>query len=126
MVTEPDPTAIPPLPEPLRRMLEQLEKKVQPPPPVPAAPPPVSVERRHAEIERQQRLADELQAVESARLVVARRATHVAEAKAEASRTEDALRTAARRRLDVDLRDPESLRRAFVLREVLGPPVSLR
>jgi hypothetical protein len=25
-----------------------------------------------------------------------------------------------------DLRDPQALRRAFVLREVLGPPVALR
>jgi hypothetical protein len=36
------------------------------------------------------------------------------------------VRTAARDRTLGDLRDPQALRRAFVLREVLGPPVGLR
>jgi hypothetical protein len=34
--------------------------------------------------------------------------------------------TVARSALTEDLRNPESLRRAFVLREILGPPVALR
>jgi hypothetical protein len=41
-----------------------------------------------------------------------------------ASRT--GLLTEARAGLLADLRDPTELRRAFVLREVLGPPVGLR
>ena len=32
----------------------------------------------------------------------------------------------ARRALTDDLGDPDALRRAFVLREILGPPVALR
>jgi hypothetical protein len=36
------------------------------------------------------------------------------------------VQAAARDRILGDLRDPEALRRAFVLREVLGPPVALR
>jgi hypothetical protein len=35
-------------------------------------------------------------------------------------------RTASRATVLVDLRSPDALRRAFILREVLGPPVSLR
>lgn len=125
VVARRDPTAIPDVPEPLRRMLEQLEKKVQPKPmPAPVAPPPL-MERR-AEAERQERLAEELRALEEARATTARRAANIAAAKAEAARSEGALRSAARGRVLDDLRDPESLRRAFVLREVLGPPVGLR
>lgn len=37
-----------------------------------------------------------------------------------------ALRTEARRRVLEDVRDPQGLRRAIVLREILGPPVGLR
>jgi hypothetical protein len=40
--------------------------------------------------------------------------------------TSIAARTEARQRLLADLRDPQSVRRALVLREVLGPPISLR
>ena len=36
------------------------------------------------------------------------------------------LRTQARATVVADLRSPDALRRAFILREVLGPPVSLR
>ena len=47
-------------------------------------------------------------------------------ARAQAEQSEAGLRTAARARLLADLADPQSVRRAFVLREVLGPPVGLR
>lgn len=120
-----DPTAIPDVPEPLRRMLEQLEKKVQPRAEPVAEPPPL-VDRSRAEFERQQRLAEEIRALEEAKAVAARRAANIAAAKAEEARSAEALRSAARGRMLDDLRDPESLRRAFVLREVLGPPVGLR
>lgn len=123
VMTPRDPTAIPSMPEPLRRMLEQLERRTQPAPM--AVPPPV-VERRAAELERQERLAEELRVLEETRTSIARRAANVAAAKAELSRSEGPMRTLARGRLMEDLSDPESLRRAFVLREVLGPPVGLR
>ena len=112
---------------PLRRMMEEFERKVQPP-----VPPPVlertaqETGRRNAGIERQERLADEIKALEDARLVTLRRAANVAAAKQAATQTEGALRTVARGHLLDDLRDPQTLRRAIVLREVLGPPVALR
>ncbi len=126
VVTEPDPTAIPPLPEPLRRMLEQLEKRAEPVPPPPLAEQPQMVAQRNAELERQERLAAEMKSLEEARAAAARRAAQLAAAKADEARSQGALLTASRTRLDDDLRNPESLRRAFVLREVLGTPVGLR
>jgi hypothetical protein len=42
------------------------------------------------------------------------------------SSKEEAAKVAVRSALGDDLRDPAALRRAFVLREVLGPPVALR
>jgi hypothetical protein len=111
---------------PLGRMLEELQRKAQQR--VPAPPPaPVLVERRNqAELERQYRLADELKAAEDARHVVQRRAAHATADRVAAAGTESALRKDARGRLLTDLREPESLRRAFVLKEVLGSPVGLR
>jgi hypothetical protein len=113
---------------PLGRMLEELQRKAQqhlPTPPPPA--PPVVQERRHlAEIERQQRLADELKALEEARHVAQRRAAHVAADRLAVIESEPAMRSVARKRLLDDLDGAESLRRAFVLKEVLGTPVGLR
>ena len=125
----PETTQLPEFGGPLGRMLEELQRKAQqaqqkhtPPPP-----PPVVVDRRNvAELERQAHLAAELKALEDARQVAKRRAQHVAEDTLAVAESEPALRSAARHRLLGDLGDPESLRRAFVLREVLGPPVGLR
>lgn len=114
-----------PVPEPLKRMLRELERKVEP-----ALPPPLTVpqvpERRAAELERQQQLADELRSLEETRVLARRRAASAAATKTQEARSEAGLRSAARGRVLDDLHDPESLRRAFVLREVLGPPVGLR
>jgi hypothetical protein len=109
---------------PLGRMLEELQKKVQPQPAVVRSP---TIDKRHAgELERQQRLADELQAVEDTRRLAQRRAKHHAADLAAEAQTEPALRSVAREHVLSDLRDPTSLRRAVVLREVLGPPIGLR
>lgn len=124
-LARPETTQMPEFGGPLGKMLEELQRKVQqhvPPPP----PPVVAVQRNTGELERQQRLADELKALEEARHVVKRRAMHVAEDKLALADSESALRTVARHRLLGDLGDPQSLRRAFVLREVLGPPIGLR
>ena len=124
VVVRRDPTAIPEMPAPLKRLFGELERKVQP---VPASlPAPPHVERRAAEGERQERLADEMRALEEARAVALRRAAGIATAKEKEAQSEGALRSVARGRVLDDLRDPESLRRAFVLREVLGTPVGLR
>ena len=110
---------------PIGRMLEELQRKAQQQ--RAPEPPPLVVERRNnAELERQQRLADELKALEDAKQVVARRASHVEANKQAIAESEPALRTGARTRLLGDLSDAQGLRRAFVLREVIGPPLGLR
>ena len=117
----------PPTPElepfggPLRRAFAELERKVQPP-----MASPLAAESQAAEVERQARLAAEMKALEEARHVVQRRAAHAAETRDDVAKSEPAMRTVARARLLEDLDDPHSLRRAFVLREVLGTPVGLR
>lgn len=124
--TSPETTQLPDVFDgPLGRMLQELQKRAQP---QPAAEPPPMIAAAHnsAELERQAAMAEELRAFEEARAVAQRRATHMAEAQAAAAQAEPALRAAARGRLLDDLRDPQSLRRAFVLREVLGTPVGLR
>jgi hypothetical protein len=106
-------------------MLEELQRRAQPLPP---APPPIPVESRDngAELERQRKLADEIRALEEARALTQRRASAAAAAQQAAAEAEPAQRSAARGKLMVELRDPQALKRAFVLREVLGPPVGLR
>ena len=109
---------------PLRRVFEELQRQTQPmPPPVPAAP---VVDRRGFELERQQQLADQLRSVEESRVLAQRRATQATAITTEAAGSEMGQRSAARGRALDDLHSPESLRRAFVLREVLGTPVGLR
>ena len=113
---------------PLGKMLEELQRRAQQHIPVPPpAPPPLVAERRNiAEIERQERIAEELRAAEEARRVAQRRAAQVAAANQRIAQGRVALRQVARERLLADLSDPQSLRRAFVLREVLGTPVGMR
>ena len=115
---------------PLRRVFEELQRQAQPPPPPMPMPPPVPaapvVDRRGFELERQQKLADQLRSVEESRVLAQRRATQATAIINEAAGSEMGQRSAARGRALDDLHSPESLRRAFVLREVLGTPVGLR
>ena len=80
----------------------------------------------HAVLERQQQLADQMRALEQARATEQRRAANVTAAIKIESESERGLLTGTRGDLLADLRDPASLRRVFVLREVLGTPVGLR
>ena len=135
-----EPLPLPPRPDPettqmpepfgrgLRRVLEELQREMTPAAPAPAPPPlpPVVVERPAAQFDRQQKLADEMHSLAKARAYAERRATKLAPATAEAVQTEPALRSVARDELLDDLRSAEALRRAFVLRKLLGPPVGLR
>lgn len=89
----------------------------------PAAVKPVSLA---AEMERQQRLADELRRLQENKALAARRAAHLAAEKSAAAQSSSALRRDARDELLADLQQPTSLRRAFLLREVLGTPAGLR
>jgi len=108
---------------PLGRMLEELQKRAQPAP----SAPPMLVEVQHsAELQRQQKLAEEMRALEEERLRLQRRAASLAAEKAAVAHSEPAQRALGRGRLLEDLRDPQSLARAFVAREILGPPIGLR
>jgi hypothetical protein len=79
--------------------------------------------QRQAEIlEQQAALADQMRELEAMKAAAQRRAAF----EAASVNQQAAARTAARGALLDDLRDPTALRRAFVLREVLGPPVALR
>ncbi len=80
----------------------------------------------NAVLERQQQLANQMRALEQARAMEQRRAAQVTVAIRTESESERGLLTGSRSNLLADLRDPASLRRAFVLREVLGTPVGLR
>ncbi len=105
----------------------------QPPPlhaPVPerarVAPPPVVAAAREAELERQEELRAQLEDLREKKFLAERQKQEAAAAAQEAAQSETGLRTTARAQLLDDLRDPSSLRRAIVLREVLGTPVGLR
>lgn len=127
VVRRADPTSVPdPFGGALRRVLEEVERKIQPPPaPVPE-PPPLVQAQRGAELERQQQLADQMRSLAEAKVLTQRRAAHAADDIRAEAESEPGLRSAARTRILEDLRDPHALRRAFVLREVLGTPVGLR
>lgn len=79
--------------------------------------------QRHAEIlEEQATLAERLREAEQMKAAAIKRAQYEA-ATADHSA---AARSLSRSTALGDLHDPEALRRAFILREVLGPPVALR
>lgn len=78
-----------------------------------------------AVLERQQQLADQMQALETARLMEQRKAAVVA-ATAQDETARAAAVVAMRGALLADLRKPATARRAFLLREVLDRPVALR
>ena len=119
--------------DPMRRMMRdfeeqmrEVERKITGEEAAPAsAPPPLAPAAsslRSEELERQRVLAEQLAALEAERAAARRRAEEVAAA--------GAVRAAgvarASTRLGDDLRDPGALRRAVLLREVLGTPVGLR
>jgi hypothetical protein len=87
--------------------------------PVPAAVAPDATPE--AELVRQEELAARLRELAEQRALVARRATAVSTSDAAVARA-----ALAGDELRHDLRDPRSLRRAVILREVLGVPVGLR
>jgi len=98
----------------VRRAEPEWVRKVEP------APAP-SGETLVASLERQQQLAIKLQELADQRALAERRASAIA-----VSAAAVAQRALAGDELRRDLRDPRSLRRAMILREVLGTPVGLR
>ena len=86
---------------------------------------PVEISTR-AVLERQQQLADQMRALELARATTERRAAQVTSTLKMESESERGLLVGSRASLLADLREPANLRRAIILREVLGTPVGLR
>lgn len=118
------PTRTPPLDPfggPMKKVLVELERRLAPPPVVPE-----SRQAHVAQLERQEQLAEQMRVLEEARVAAERRAAQARVARETESESERGMLTASRGSLLTELHDPRSLRRAFVLREVLSPPVALR
>lgn len=115
------PTRVPPLEPfggPSRRMvIETMRRALEPTEP----PPQIDT----AALERQQKLAEQIRALDEARVVTQRRAAQVLAQRANVTASSSAASASHANWLG-DLRDPQALRRAIVLREVLGAPVALR
>ena len=116
-----------PAPPPAPDSAEEAPEFPEPPPmfeevrPVMVEPPLQAMDAAAApvdsgELERQQQMLARLQELEMARPARAGRAPA----------TGEALVAAPANRLPADLRTPAGLRRAVVLREILGPPVGMR
>jgi hypothetical protein len=97
--------------------------RVPTPPPVPVPTPSAA---RAAAVEREAQLRDALRTREEQRFLALRHAEQVKAAARATEESEAGLLHTARAKLLDDLNDPGSVRRAWVLREVLGPPVGLR
>lgn len=108
---------------PMRKIAAEVERRIQPNAPIS---PPDANRRDAAHLERQEQLAAQLRTLEEARAVTARRAAQTAASVKTHAESEAGMRAHSRGSLLGELRDPRSLRRAFVLREVLGVPVGLR
>ena len=126
-ITIPPPAAEPPplfrtessAPRPVATPLPQREfTREAVPSPVMA--PPTFQATAAAVLERQLELAEQMQALEAARRIASRKAAAVV---AQAAKQAP---SPARGELMAELRGVRNLRRAMVLREVLGPPVGLR
>lgn len=112
------PEAPPELPPILREIIMMPE----PPPVVPRAATRLEAQRNAEILEEQAALAERLREAKLMKAAAQKRiefeastADHRAEARSETRGT-----------VMVDLRTPQALRRAFILREVLGPPVGLK
>lgn len=117
------PMQVPPLDPfggPMRKIVRKMEEAAEA---AAARLEPAEDVETKAALERQRKLADELRALEAARKMEEQRAATAAALQ----RAEEApLVMAGRRDLREQLRDPQELRRAIVLREILGAPVGLR
>lgn len=129
----PPPMPAPPKLDPFRPVFQESAAPV--PPPLRPAEPETMREAApaayddSAALERQRRLAEQMQELEERRRAARREATAAARAQQEpalAAAASAAPAAGGMRSLGAELRDPRALRRAFVLREVLSAPVALR
>ncbi len=116
----PPPVAVPEPAAEYREEPEWLEEGPRPRP-APVAPPPLE----DAVLARQRALQEQLQALEERR-TAARARTSSFPPPPPPLATAGGRRSSALPALVASLRDPAAVRRAILLREVLGPPVSLR
>lgn len=142
----------PELAERTRRIREEIQRKIeqraraytqQQPTAAerePVTPPPIIREVVRRQVEPQPSLAAHLEAQRTAEILeqqatLAEKLRQAAEMKAAAMRrmqyenqvsSGDQAAVVARGALGDDLRNPDALRRAFILREIIGPPVALR
>jgi hypothetical protein len=112
-----EPAELPPV------MREVVVRRQPEPPPRTRAAATQQDARRMAEIlEQQATLAEQLKQAQEMKAATLRRTQF----ETEIGSKEEVAAGVVRRALGDDLRDPAALRRAFILREVLGPPVALR
>ncbi|MBI5771601.1 MAG: hypothetical protein HZA93_27755 [Verrucomicrobia bacterium] len=111
-------------PGPLETAIPEVFRKVLAPEPAPVVRAPEPAADTAAVLARQEQLADQLRELEAARAAAQKRAALIAAEQAAASPVEAARR--ARAGWVGELRDAKNLKRAVVLREVLGTPVGLR
>lgn len=105
---------------PMRKIIRKIEEAAQEP-----QWRPMEDAETAAALERQRKLEEQMRALEAARAAEQRRAAELAARRAEREMREATPSTHGGS-LRGELRDPQALRRAFVLREVLGTPVGLR
>ena len=123
------PTNVPtldPFGGPTKRAQAELERRVRLPE---QTPPIIAAERMQgqaAQLEQQKQLAEQLRVLEESRALAKRRADQTVAAQTAHAESEAGMLTASRGGLLADLRDPQGLRRSFVLREILSAPVGLR
>lgn len=108
---------------PAKREMAEFERRVQP---KVFTPPPAPVVSEAAALARQEELAEQMRMLEESRMLARRRAAEIAAMQQAEKESESGALKTARGALLADLLDPKSVRRAFVLREVLGAPVALR
>jgi hypothetical protein len=107
----------------MRRLLVELERRVETRSDAPA---PAGEPTAAGIMERQAQLAEELRTLEETRMLTRRRAAGIATMQKTFAESEAGGRKVAREELLADLRGASNLRRAFLLREVLGAPIALR
>jgi len=108
--------------EPPPIMREVIFRQPEPPPVSKAATARLEAQRTAEILEQQAAFTEQLRLADEMKAAAARRTQF----ETQVSSKEEAAATAVRGALGEDLRHPAALRRAFILREVLGPPVALR
>jgi hypothetical protein len=116
--------------DPVQEMMKEMQNRFSPGPDAPApAEPPIESAQAAGEREtltRQRELEEKLQALEAQQRTAQQRAAEIKATDAAAATGRESASRAAADRWLTELRDPQTARRAIVLREILGTPVGLR